>query len=81
MLHGIVCALLGLVAGLAARALLPGQPAGGWWTTAILGTAGGWLASFAGERLGLYRAHQKAGFLMSILGAMALMLIYSLVLR
>ncbi len=81
MRHGILRALFGVFAGLIARALLPGQPAGGPMITIMLGSAGGWLAAFAGEKLGLYHAQHKAAFLMSILGAVALMLIYSLLLR
>ena len=81
MIHSIGRALLGLTAGLTARALLPGQPGEGVATTALLGAAGGWLAAFAGERIGLYRPNEKAGLIMSILGAVALMLIHSLMLR
>ena len=81
MLQGIWHALFGLVAVLAVRALLPGEPAGGPLTTAALGSAGGFLAAFAGEKMGLYHADHKAGFLMAILGAVALMLIYSVFLR
>ncbi len=78
MMRGLGCATLGLVAALAAWALLPGRPAGDWLTTALLGAAGGWLAAVAGEKLHLYRPQEKAGFLMSIVGAVALMLVYSL---
>ena len=75
------CAGLGLVTALVARGLLPGHPAAGWFTSALLGPVGGWLAALAGQKMGLYRPPQKVGLLLAILGAMAFLLIYSVILR
>ena len=71
-------AIFGLIAALAVRALLPGHPATGPGTSAILGATGGWLGAFGGEKFGLHRAPQR---LLSVLGAMALMLLYSVLPR
>lgn len=68
-------ALVGLVVGLIARAVLPGTQQLGWILTAVLGIAGSFVAGFAGQALGLYQAGQNAGFIGSVLGAIVLLFI------
>jgi len=55
---------------------LPGHDPGGFLVTAILGMLGGWLGGFIGRALGWYRDGHPAGFVMSVVGAMALLLAY-----
>jgi uncharacterized membrane protein YeaQ/YmgE (transglycosylase-associated protein family) len=78
MLHMIGHALLGLVIGVVAKLLMPGSDPGGWIVTALLGIAGGWAGGAIGRALGWYKAGQPAGFGLSVVGAMALLLIYRL---
>ena len=78
MIRTVGPAVLGLLAGLVARAMLPRHPAVGLLTTALLGSAGGWLAALAGEKLGLYRPRDRVVFLVPLIGATALLLLYSL---
>jgi uncharacterized membrane protein YeaQ/YmgE (transglycosylase-associated protein family) len=79
MLHMIGHALFGLVVGLVAKLLLPGHDPGGLIVTAVVGMAGGWLGGWIGRALGWYQEGHPAGFGMSVVGAMALFLIYRLV--
>jgi len=79
MLHMIGYALFGLVVGAVAKLLLPGHDPGGLLVTAIIGMAGGWLGGWIGRALGWYQEGHPAGFGMSVVGAMALLLIYRFV--
>ena len=68
-------AVVGLIVGLIARAILPGTQQLGWILTAVLGIAGSFLAGFAGQALGWYQAGQNAGFIGSVVGAILLLFI------
>ncbi len=76
MLHMIGHALFGLVIGIVAKFLLPGKDPGGFIVTALVGMAGGWLGGLLGRLLGWYKEGEAAGFLMSIVGAMVLLVAY-----
>jgi uncharacterized membrane protein YeaQ/YmgE (transglycosylase-associated protein family) len=76
MLHMIGHAILGLVIGICARLLLPGSDPGGIVVTAIIGMVGGWLGGVIGRALGWYQEGHPAGFGMSVVGAMVLLLAY-----
>ena len=71
--------LIGLVVGLIARAIKPGDDKLGWIMTVVLGIAGSFLASYAGSALGLYRPGEAAGWIASVVGAVILLAIYSMV--
>ena len=81
MMHFIWIALVGFVAGLIARALHPGKDSIGLLMTAILGIAGSLLATFLGQVVGWYKEGQEAGFIMSVLGAIVLLVIYGFVVK
>ena len=72
-------AVIGFVADLLARALHPGDDKLGFILTAVLGIAGSFLANFIGQSVGWYKAGENAGFLASVIGAIVLLVIYSLV--
>jgi len=76
MVHMIGQALFGLVVGIVAKLLVPGRDPGGLIVTALVGMVGGWLGGRLGRLLGWYEEGHPAGFGMSIVGAMALLLIY-----
>ena len=44
----------------------------------LIGVAGALLATFIGSHVGLYQEGQRAGFFMSLLGAIILLAIYRL---
>ena len=70
---------IGLIVGLIARAVKPGDDKLGWIMTAVLGVAGSFLAGYAGTALGLYQPGEVAGFIASVVGAIVLLFVYALV--
>ena len=71
--------LVGFIVGLIARAVKPGDDKLGWIMTALLGIAGSFLASYVGMALGWYAQGDSAGWIASVLGAVALLVVYGLV--
>ncbi len=69
--------LIGLIAGMIARFIMPGpnNPRGFLLTTA-LGVAGALMATFIGDAVGLYRAGQGAGLIGATIGAVILLFIW-----
>jgi uncharacterized membrane protein YeaQ/YmgE (transglycosylase-associated protein family) len=73
--------LFGLVIGIIAKLLMPGRDPGGFIITILLGIAGALLGGFIGRALGFYGPNESAGWLISILGAIILLVIYRAVAR
>ena len=72
--------VIGGLAGLIAKALMPGRDPGGIIVTILLGIAGAVVAGFIGRALGWYDADDAgAGFIAAILGALLLLFIYRLI--
>jgi uncharacterized membrane protein YeaQ/YmgE (transglycosylase-associated protein family) len=71
--------LFGLIAGVIAKLLMPGRDPGGFIVTILLGIAGAFLGGFLGRAMGFYGEGEAAGMLMSILGAIILLVIYRMV--
>lgn len=67
--------LIGLIVGVVARFLMPGQQSMGWVMTILLGIGGSLVATFGGQFLGLYTAGQGAGFIGSVIGALVLLFV------
>jgi uncharacterized membrane protein YeaQ/YmgE (transglycosylase-associated protein family) len=70
--------VVGFIVGLLARALKPGNDRMGIIFTTLLGIAGAFIARYAGQAMGLYTANEPAGWIASILGAIVLLVIFSL---
>ena len=70
---------IGLIVGFIARAIKPGEDNLGWIMTAVLGVAGSFVATYAGQALGLYGAGSAAGWIASVIGAIVLLVIYGMV--
>jgi len=68
--------LFGLVVGALAKLVMPGRDPGGIIITMLLGIAGAVIGGFVGRSLGWYGEGGAAGFLMSFVGAVALLAIY-----
>jgi uncharacterized membrane protein YeaQ/YmgE (transglycosylase-associated protein family) len=68
--------LFGLVVGIIAKFLMPGRDPGGFIITILLGIAGALLGGFIGRAMGFYGPNQGAGWLMSIMGAIILLVLY-----
>ena len=73
--------LFGLVVGIIAKLLMPGRDPGGFIVTILLGVAGALLGGFIGRAMGFYGPNESAGWLMSIVGAIVLLVIYRFVAR
>ncbi len=81
MLHYLWVAIIGLVIGLIARALHPGKDDIGFLMTAALGIGGSFAATFLGQAVGWYKEGQDAGFIMSVLGAIILLVVYGFIVK
>jgi uncharacterized membrane protein YeaQ/YmgE (transglycosylase-associated protein family) len=74
--------LIGFVAGLIAKILMPGKnEPKGFILTVLLGILGAFVASFLGQALGFYAPGEQAGFLGSIVGAIVILFIWGLFAR
>jgi uncharacterized membrane protein YeaQ/YmgE (transglycosylase-associated protein family) len=74
----IALIISGLIIGVIAKLLMPGRDPGGFIITILLGIAGMFLGGFVGRALGLYKPGQPAGWIVSILGALVLLVLYHL---
>mgnify|MGYP001317648454 CR=1 FL=1 len=71
--------LVGLIVGLIARALKPGDDDMGWIMTIVLGIVGSFLGGYAGQAMGLYPPGGSAGWIASIIGAIGVLFLYNLI--
>ncbi|WP_248322588.1 GlsB/YeaQ/YmgE family stress response membrane protein [Caballeronia sp. Sq4a] len=79
MLAFIGTLIVGLIVGLIARAIKPGDDSMGWIMTIVLGIAGSLIAGYVGRALGWYQPGQPAGWIASVIGAIILLVIYGMV--
>jgi uncharacterized membrane protein YeaQ/YmgE (transglycosylase-associated protein family) len=72
--------IIGFVAGVIAKFIMPGdnEPTG-FILTAILGIVGAFVATFLGQALGWYRPGEGAGLIGAVVGAVVVLLAYSMV--
>jgi len=68
--------IVGLIVGALAKFVMPGNDPGGIIVTILLGIAGALLGGFVGRAMGFYGPNEPAGWLMSIGGAILLLVIY-----
>lgn len=68
--------LIGLIVGALAKLIMPGKDPGGIIVTILLGIVGALLGTWIGRALGMYSAGQAAGWIMSLVGAIIVLLIY-----
>jgi uncharacterized membrane protein YeaQ/YmgE (transglycosylase-associated protein family) len=73
--------LIGFVVGLLAKMLTPGRDPSGFFITVVIGVAGSLLATYGGQAMGWYQPGATAGFFGSLIGAIALLVVYRLVRR
>ena len=79
-MHYIYVIIIGFIAGLIARFIMPGpnEPTGFIFTT-ILGVVGSLIANFIATTLGWANGSEGVSLLSGIVGAVILLLIYHLV--
>ena len=73
--------VFGLIVGALARFIVPGREPGGWVISMIIGVLGSFLGGYFGRALGWYREGESAGFLMSLLGAIVVVVLYHAIAR
>jgi len=73
--------VIGFLAGLVARAVMPGNNPMGFILTTLLGIAGSLLATYAGQAMGWYTVGSTAGFIASVVGALVVLLLYGVMAR
>ena len=71
--------IIGLIVGLIARFLKPGNDSMGWIMTILLGIVGSFVATYLGSAMGWYQPGQTAGWIASVVGAVILLFIYGMV--
>lgn len=81
MEYGIIgWIVVGLIAGLLAKMIMPGRDPGGIIVTILIGIAGGVLGGFAATKLGVGGGNMM-NIVIATCGAIVLLLIYRLVFR
>jgi uncharacterized membrane protein YeaQ/YmgE (transglycosylase-associated protein family) len=75
-MHILWTIIIGFLAGLVAKFLMPGKDPGGFIITTLIGIAGALLSTYLGQAIGWYQAGQSAGFIGAIVGAIVLLLLY-----
>ena len=78
-MHFIGTLIIGFLAGLVAKLLMPGRDPGGFIITILIGIAGAFVATFLGQALGWYRPDEGAGFIGAVVGSIVVLLIYRMV--
>ena len=70
--------IFGLIVGIVAKFLMPGRDPGGFVVTAILGIVGALLGGYLGRAMGWYQEGEPAGFIVAVIGAIIVLLLYRL---
>ena len=73
--------IIGLIAGVIAKLLMPGKDPGGCIITILLGIAGAFVATYLGKFLGIYEPGEAAGFIGAIIGAVIILWLYRIFLK
>lgn len=68
--------IIGFIAGIIAKLLMPGRDPGGFIITTLLGIAGAFVATYLGEAVGWYRAGEGAGLIGAVVGAIVILALY-----
>lgn len=70
--------IIGLLAGIVAKLLMPGRDPGGFIITTVLGVVGAFVATWLGHASGWYQPGEAAGFLGAVVGAVIILVLYRL---
>ncbi|MBA6245009.1 MULTISPECIES: GlsB/YeaQ/YmgE family stress response membrane protein [Psychrobacter] len=71
--------IVGLVAGLLARAIKPGNDPMGWIMTIVLGIVGALLGGFLAGLIGINADGGFTGLIFSVIGAIILLFLYEMI--
>ena len=73
--------VLGLIVGMLAKWIMPGNDPGGIFITILIGIAGALIGGFIGRAVGWYGEGDPVGFVMALLGSIVLLLLYRMIAR
>lgn len=68
--------VFGLIVGIVAKFMMPGPDPGGFILTVLLGIGGALVGGFIGQGLGWYQDDDPVGFLMALIGAILILVVY-----
>lgn len=71
--------IVGLIAGVLAKLVMPGRDPGGLLMTIVIGIIGSVIANFLGRSMGWYAEGESAGIIGSTVGAILLLIVYRMV--
>ena len=71
--------IVGLVAGLLARAIKPGSDPMGWIMTIVLGVVGAMLGGLVASLIGINADGGFTGLIFSVIGAIILLFLYEMI--
>ncbi|PWS38588.1 GlsB/YeaQ/YmgE family stress response membrane protein [Falsiroseomonas bella] len=68
--------IIGFLAGVVAKFLMPGNQPGGFIVTTLLGIVGAVVATLIGQSIGWYQPGDGAGFVGAVVGAVILLALF-----
>lgn len=71
--------VVGAVAGILAKLIMPGRDPGGCIVTILLGIGGALVAGFIGNAMGWYSQGQAGGWIAATLGAILILWVYRMI--
>jgi uncharacterized membrane protein YeaQ/YmgE (transglycosylase-associated protein family) len=73
--------IIGILAGIAATLIMPGDDPSGIIITPLIGIAGASLATYLGQYLKISIAGQPSGFIAAVVGSLLILLVYRIIFR
>ena len=73
--------VIGFLAGVVAKAIMPGKDPKGFILTTLLGIGGSVVASYLGQLAGIYHEGETGGFIAAVVGAIIILWVYRLLKR
>ena len=81
MLNFLYIIIIGFLAGVLAKFVMPGKDPGGFIITTVLGVVGALLATFLGRLIGWYKEGESGGFIAAVVGAIIILFVYRIIRR
>ena len=79
MLNILYIIIIGFLAGVVAKFIMPGKDPGGFIITTVLGVVGALLATFLGRLIGWYKEGETGGFIAAVVGAIIILFVYRII--
>ena len=79
MLNILYIIIIGFLAGVVAKFIMPGKDPGGFIITTVLGVVGALLATFLGRLIGWYQEGETGGFIAAVVGAIIILFVYRII--